>query len=428
MVEGRQLNSKDLYVRSLKLFPGGVNSPVRAFSPYPFFVKRAKGSKLVSVEGKKYIDYCMSYGALLFGHAYPPIIDAVNEAVEDGTVFGTPSEKEVEVAELIAKIVPSMEMMRFVTSGAEATMHAIRLARGHTSRKKIVKFDGCYHGAHDSMLVKAGSGATTFGVSSSLGVPDEVARNTIVVPYNNIEKLEDVVDQNSDEIAAVIIEPVIGNLGLILPKDGYLQKLRKITKHYEILLIFDEVITGFRLGLGGAQKHFGVNADLATFGKVIGGGLPFAFFGGRRDVMVNLAPRGRVYQAGTFSGNPLCVSVALRVIHELRNHKSIYDELGKKCNAIARAASENIEKRGLDASVNRIGSMFQIFFTKDDVIDYATALTSDTSKFKSYFSKLLSSGIFIPPSQFETCFLSAAHNESDVNVTIEKIGVVMSRV
>ena len=414
------MRSEELYNRALKLFPGGVNSPVRAFSPYPFFAKKAKGSKIVSVDNISYTDYCMSYGAVLFGHAYSPIKDAVNEAIENGSLFGTPSVKEVELAELISKYIPSMEMMRFVNSGAEAAMHAIRVARGYTSRMKIVKFDGCYHGAHDSTLVKAGSGATTFGVPNSLGVPEDVAKNTIVIPYNDIGTLESVIISNADEIAAIIIEPVIGNAGLILPKEGYLQKLRQISRDNGILLIFDEVITGFRLAFGGAQEYFGIKADLVTYGKVVGGGLPFAIFGGRRDVMEILAPKGKVYQAGTYCGNPLSVAVASHVISELRKRSnSIYAELDGKSRAISRALREIVEKEEIDANVNSIASMFQIFFTKKDVIDYASALTCKTVIFKKYFDGLLSSRIFIPPSQFETCFISLAHTKADVNKIIE---------
>ncbi len=422
------MRSEELYKGALKLFPGGVNSPVRAFSPYPFFVKKANGSKIISVDNIRYTDYCMSYGAMLFGHAYPPIVDAVNEAIENGSLFGAPSEKEVELAELISRHITSMEMMRFVNSGAEATMHAIRVARGYTNRMKIVKFEGCYHGAYDSMLVKAGSGATTFGVPNSLGVPEGAVENTIVIPYNNLEKVESVIKSNADEIAAIIIEPVIGNAGLILPKEGYLQKLRKISRDNNILLIFDEVITGFRLAFGGAQEYFGVKADLVTYGKVVGGGLPFAIFGGRRDVMENLAPKGKVYQAGTYSGNPLSVSVALHVVKELKKRSnSIYPELDRNCRAISRALRELVEKEEIDANVNSIASMFQIFFTKNDVVDYASALTSNTTIFKKYFSSLLCAKIFIPPSQFETCFLSLAHTKEDVTTTVETLSEVIQR-
>lgn len=414
------MRSEELYKRALKLFPGGVNSPVRAFSPYPFFVRKAKGSKIVSIDNIRYTDYCMSYGAMLFGHAHPPLVDVVHESIKNGSLFGAPSEKEVELAELISKCIPSMEMMRFVNSGAEATMHAIRVARGYTNRMKVVKFEGCYHGAYDSMLVKAGSGATTFGIPNSLGVPEETVKDTIVLPYNNFEKLESVIKRRADEIAGMIIEPVIGNAGLIIPKDGYLQKLRKISRDYGILLIFDEVITGFRLAFGGAQEYFGIEADVVTYGKVVGGGLPFAIFGGRRDIMENLVPKGKVYQAGTYSGNPLSVSTALYVVRELRRRSnSIYSKLHRDCRTISRALREIVEKEEIDASVNSIASMFQIFFTKNDVVDYASALTCDTAVFKKYFDSLLSSKIFVPPSQFETCFLSLAHTKEDVNRAIE---------
>jgi len=422
------LNSEKLYKKALKLFPGGVNSPVRAFSPYPFFTKSGKGSKLISVDGRKYIDYCMSYGALLFGHAYPPIIDAIKKSAKYGTIFGTPSEKEIELAELIIDGVPSIEMARFVNTGAEATMHSIRLARGFTNRSKIVKFEGCYHGAHDSVLVKAGSGAMTFGVPDSLGVTNDVAENTIVLPYNNSEKFESVIEEKHNEIAAVIVEPVIGNAGLIVPKGGFLQKLRSVTKRYGIVLIFDEVVTGFRLGLGGAQEYFGVKADLVTYGKVIGGGLPFAFFGGNREIMEMLVPKGKVYQAGTYSGNPLCVSVALSVLNELtRNRTRIYSTINEGCENLSRALNDVIRDRKVKAKVYSIASMFQIFFTENNVIDYVSALTSNVTLFRRYFVGILSAGIFVPPSQFETCFISTAHTEDDIDKTVAAIDLTMSK-
>lgn len=427
MVARNFLISEELYKKALKLFPGGVNSPVRAFSPYPFFVKRAKGSKLISVDDVSYIDYCMSYGALLFGHANQIVVDAIKESVGGRCIFGVPSDKEVELAELIVRVVPSMEMVRFVSTGVEATMHAIRLARGYTKRKKVVKFEGCYHGAHDSVLVKAGSGATTFGVASSLGIPEEISRNTIVLPYNDFEKFEEVVRENSSDIAAVIVEPVMGNSGLILPNLGFLQKLRKVTEEYEVVLIFDEIITGFRLALGGAQEYFKIKADLITYGKVIGGGLPFAFFGGKRDIMENLAPKGKVYQAGTYSGNPLCVSVALSVLNELRENSSLYSRLSRNCRDISKALRDIAEDKDVNARVYSIASMFQIFFTKNDVSDYASALTSDVVLFKKYFDHLLSEGVFIPPSQFETCFVSTAHTNDDINRTIDAINSAMSK-
>lgn len=422
------MNSEKLYKKALKLFPGGVNSPVRVFPPYPFFTKNGKGSKLTSVDGRKYIDYCMSYGALLFGHAYSPIIDTIKESVKYGTIFGTPSEKEIELAELIIGSIPSIEMVRFVNTGAEATMHSIRLARGFTNRSKIVKFEGCYHGAHDSVLVKAGSGAMTFGVPDSLGVTNDVAENTIVLPYNNSEKFESVIEEKHSEIAAVIVEPVIGNAGLIIPKDDFLQKLRSMTKRYEIVLIFDEVITGFRLGLGGAQEYFGVKADLVTYGKVIGGGLPFAFFGGNREIMEMLAPEGKVYQAGTYSGNPLCVSVALVVLNELkRNRTRVYSKINGSCKSLSGALNDIIRDRKVKAKVYSIASMFQIFFTGNTVIDYNSALTSNITLFRRYFAGILHAGIFVPPSQFETCFISTAHTEDDIDKTVNVIDLTMSK-
>lgn len=422
------MNSNELYKKSLKLFPGGVNSPVRFFSPYPFFTKAAKGSKLVSVEGRKYIDYCMSYGALLFGHAYPPIIDVVKESVKHGTIFGTPSEKETELAELIISSIPSMEMIRFVNTGSEATMHSIRLARGFTRRSKIVKFEGCYHGSHDSVLVKAGSGASTFGVPNSLGVPDVIAENTIVLPYNDLERFENTVKEHHDKIAAVIVEPVMGNAGLVLPKEGFLQQLRKKTREYGIILIFDEVVTGFRLGLGGAQEYFGVNADIVTYGKVIGGGLPFAFFGGDREIMGMLAPKGHVYQAGTYSGNPLCVAVALYVLSELkRNQTKIYQKISDNCRYLSRTINDVIRDRKVMAKIYFIASMFQLFFTKSDIVDYTSVLTSNMVLFRRYFTDVLSAGIFVPPSQFETCFLSYSHTKDDIDRTIDAIDLTMSK-
>jgi len=422
------LNSEKLYRKSLNFFPSGVNSPVRFFHPYPFFVKAGKGSKLISVEGREYIDYCMSYGALLFGHAYPPIIEAVKKSVIHGTIFGTPSEKETELAELIVNTIPSMEMVRFVSTGTEATMHSIRLARGFTKRSKIVKFEGCYHGAHDSVLVKAGSGASTFSVPSSLGITDEIVKNTITLPYNNPQKFERVIEKYHDKIAAVIVEPVMGNAGLILPKEGFLQKLRRMTKEYGIILIFDEVITGFRLGLGGAQEYFGIKADLATYGKVIGGGLPFAFFGGNKEIMEMLAPKGRVYQAGTYSGNPLCVSVALYMLNELkRTQTRIYQKIDRNCEYLSRTISEIIRDRRMNAKICSIASMFQLFFTKEDIIDYDSVQASDTVLFYRYFTSLLSAGVFVPPSQFETCFISNAHMKDDIDRAVYAIDLAMSK-
>jgi glutamate-1-semialdehyde 2,1-aminomutase len=411
--------SERLFERARRLMPGGVNSPVRAFLPYPFFTKRAEGSKLFDVDGKEYIDYCLGFGPLILGHAYPKVIDAVKAQVEDGTLFGTPSEQEVELAELVCKVVPSAEMVRLVSTGGEATMSAIRLARGVTGRKKIIKFEGCYHGAHDSVLVKAGSGAETFGMPDSLGVPEETARNTVVVPFNDVEAFEKAVKKEQKELAAVIVEPVIGNIGVVLPKEGFLQTMREVTEQYGVVLIFDEVITGFRLALGGAQEYYCVEPDLTTLGKIMGGGFPLAAFAGREDMMRMIAPSGKVYQAGTFSGNPVSVAAGLATLKVLRESKSFYSRLEKKCEKQAKGLEGVAEGLGLKVQVNRVGSMFQMFLTDEPVYDYASAKKSDSKRFMSMHSKLLDLGVFVPASQFETCFLSSAHTDRDIAKTIE---------
>jgi len=411
--------SERLYEKARKLMPGGVNSPVRAFLPYPFFTRCAKGSKLFDVDGREYIDYCMGYGPLILGHAYPKVIEAVSKQLEDGTLFGTPSEQEVELAELICKVVPSAEMVRLVSTGGEATMSAIRLARGFTGRKKIIKFEGCYHGAHDCVLVKAGSGAETFGIPDSLGVPEETARNTVVVPFNDVDAFEKAVKKEQKELAAVIVEPVIGNIGVVLPKEGFLEVLREVTERFGVVLIFDEVITGFRLGLGGAQEYYGVKPDLTTLGKILGGGFPMAAYAGREDIMRMIAPSGKVYQAGTFSGNPVSVAAGLATLRVLRGRKGFYSELERKCEKLVRALEGVAEGLGLRVQVNRVGSMFQMFLAEEPVFDYASAKKSDSKKFMAMHRKLLDLGVFVPPSQYETCFLSAAHTDVDYAKTIE---------
>lgn len=412
--------SEELFEKAKRLIPGGVNSPVRAFEPYPFFVEKAKGSKLFSVDGAAYIDYCMAYGALILGHCSEEVLNAVKEQLDKGTVYGAPTEQEVKFAELISKIYPSMEMLRLVSSGTESTMHAIRVARGFTGRKKIIKFEGCFHGSHDSVLVKAGSGAAWLGAPSSLGVPEETASNTIVLPYNNFEALEETLKREGNEIAAVILEPVIANSGLIMPKDGYLAFLRRKTEEQGVVLIFDEIVTGFRVSLGGAQEYYGVKPDLTTLGKILGGGFPLAVFGGKKEIMENLAPSGKVYQAGTFSGNPISVAAgysAIKMLHKKQN--KVYTELERSCEKLVSALKDLISDYGLSAQVNGLASMFQIFFTSTPITDYIAVKTSEIQKFTSYFRSLLSRGIFIPPSQFETCFLSTAHSDEDLNCTVE---------
>jgi glutamate-1-semialdehyde 2,1-aminomutase len=412
--------SEKLFERAKRLIPGGVNSPVRAFCPYPFFTKYAKGSRIVDIDGNEYIDYCMGYGPLILGHAPELVVEAVMGQLERGTLYGTPTEQEVELAELICKAVPCAEMVRLVNTGTEATMSAIRVARGFTGRKKIVKFEGCYHGAYDYVLVKAGSGAATFGIPNSLGVPEETTRNTLVLPYNDAENLEKVIEREGHDIAAVIIEPVIGNAGVILPKNGYLKRIRELTKENGIVLIFDEVITGFRLALGGAQEYYGITPDMVTLGKVLGGGFPIAAFAGRREIMERIAPFGKVYQAGTFSGNPISVVAGLATLKSIKaKGKAFYQELNSKRRIICKAVEDLAEDMGFPVQVNGIASMFQLFFAKDEVIDYESALKADRVKFADYHRELMKNSVFVPPSQFETCFISSAHSKEDIEASIE---------
>lgn len=401
--------------------PGGVNSPVRAFEPYPFFTKYAKGSRLVDVDGNEYIDYCLAYGPLILGHSHSEVVAAVKEQLERGTMYGTPTELEVDLAELVCRNVPSINVIRLVSTGTEATMSTIRVARAYTGKKKIVKFEGCYHGAHDSVLVKAGSGATTIGAPDSLGIPEETAHNTVVVPFNDIEALERVLS-NDDDLAAVIMEPVIGNIGVVLPKEGYLQKVRMLTKRYGVLLIFDEVITGFRLAFGGAQEYYGILPDMTTLGKILGGGFPIGAYGGRKDIMEMIAPLGKVYQAGTFSGNPISVTAGLAALRFIQKMgKSFYVEIEEKRKKICDAILDFMEDHDLNYQVNSVASMFQVFFSNEPVYDYLTAKRSDTKAHKVYRTELLKHGVFVPPSQFETCFLSIAHSHDDLEETIEAI-------
>ena len=420
MVESN-LNSKSktLFERAKKILPGGVNSPVRAFEPYPFFVECAQGSKMYDADGKAYVDYCMAYGALLLGHAYPEIIEAVKNQLAKGTLYGAPTEREVEFAELIQKSSPCMEMLRLVNSGTEATMHAIRTARGYTGRKKIIKFEGCFHGSHDSVLVKAGSGATSFGAPNSLGIPEEITQNTIVLPYNDVEALEAIFKGEGNEIAAVIVEPVMANVGLILPQKDYLSYLRKVTSDYGTVFIFDEIITGFRLALGGAQEYFNVKPDMATLGKVLGGGFPLAAFGGKKEIMQTVSPVGKVYQAGTFSGNPVSATAGFTILSILSQKKNqIYPNLERNCDELRKALTDLAVAHKVPAQVYNIASLYQIFFTNKPITDYACAKHSDLQMFTTYFQELLHQGVFIPPSQFETCFVSTAHSEDDLKFTI----------
>ena len=420
--------SEHLYKRARELIPGGVNSPVRNYSPYPLFVASAKGSRFRTVDGDEYLDYCMAYGALLDGHANQEVVEAVKNALARGSIYGQPTEMEVELASLIKSLVPSMEMVRLVNSGTEATMHSLRLARGFTGRQKILKFEGGYHGAHDSVLVRAGSGASSLGIPSSEGISKSIANDTLVAEFNDEEMTTKIIEDHARELAAVIVEPAMGNMGPILPKPGFLQTLRKITEERQIMLIFDEVITGFRVALGGAQEYFKIRPDMTVLGKVLGGGLPIAAFGGRREIMERLAPLGGVYQAGTYNGNPVSVAASLAMLQSLKRRAGqLYPKLDKTGEQMRRGINDLIESRKLAAQVNGLSSMFQIFFTDQPVTDYDSAKTSDTARFNKYFHSLLASRVFVPPSQFETCFLATSHKDDEIQATLEAIGSALSK-
>lgn len=412
-------NSKHLYDRAIKRLPGGVNSPVRAYQAVgrtPRFIQSAKGAHITDVDGNEMIDYVCSWGPGILGHADPRVVEQVKKACDEGLTYGAPTEREVEMAELLAELVPSMEVSRLVSSGTEATMSAIRVARGYTRRDKIIKFRGCYHGHSDGLLVKAGSAALTTSVPDSAGVPADYTKNTLVAEYNNRESVRELFEENPDSIAAIIVEPVAANMGVVLPQDGFLAFLREITSKYGALLIFDEVITGFRLALGGAQQYFHVTPDLSTFGKIIGGGMPVGAYGGREDIMRMVSPDGPVYQAGTLSGNPIATAAGLATLRILKEDTGIYDRLEARAKELADAVREAAGER---VSVNQIGSLMSIFFTGDAVTDYESAMHSDTKQYADYFGYLLDRGIYVAPSQFEAMFLSDAHSKEDVECTIE---------
>ena len=413
--------SEQLFRRAQEIIPGGVNSPVRAFRAvggHPLFIQRGEGSHIWDADGREFIDYVGSWGPLIFGHRPAAVIKALEEVLAIGTSFGAPTEREVELAELITKFVPSVEKVRLVNSGTEATMSAIRLTRGFTGRERIVKFDGCYHGHGDSLLVKAGSGVATFGLPDSPGVPQSLAELTAVLPFNNPEALKAEFDRRGNDIASVIIEPVVGNMGCVPPRAGYLELLRDVTKRSGTVLIFDEVMTGFRLARGGAQQRYGIQADLTTMGKVIGGGLPVGAYGGRAEIMNRVAPAGPVYQAGTLSGNPLAVAAGLATLRQLE-HENPYAKLEQFGVRLERGLLEAAEKAGVRARVNRVGSMFTLFFTNQDVLDFESAKTSDTQQFNRFFNGMLKHGVYLPPSQFEAAFISATHTNADIDRTID---------
>ncbi|MDK2795364.1 MAG: glutamate-semialdehyde -aminomutase [Archaeoglobaceae archaeon] len=411
----RMERSVELYKEAIELMPGGVSSPVRAFKPNPFYVSKAIGSKLYDVDGNEFIDYCLGYGALILGHANAEVKNALKEQLDKGWLYGTPIELEVRYAKLIRKFFPSIEMLRFVNSGSEATMSALRLARGFTGRDKIVKIEGSFHGSHEAVLVKAGSGATTFGTPNSAGVPKDFVKNTLQVPYNDAEKLSELLEKNKD-VACVIMEPVMGNSALIIPEGDYLKEVRRITEENDVLLIFDEIITGFRLSLGGAQKFFGVKADITTLGKIAGGGFPIGIYGGRKEIMSKVSPSGDVYQAGTFSGNPMSLLAGYTTVKILERERVIEktaEKTEKLCKGIQDVLSN---KEGIELA--QIASMFCVYFGKTPK-NYSEALKLEKEAYMRFFWKLIENGVFLPPSQFETCFMSGAHDDEDIDRTIE---------
>ena len=411
--------SKKLFLRAKKVIPSGINSPVRFYDPYPFFVKKADGSVIWDVDGNDYLDFCNGYGALLLGHRRKEILSAVLSQLKNGTLYCAPTDIEVELSELIVRNYPSMGKVRLVNTGSEATMTAIRLARGFTKKKKIIKFEGCYHGAHDSVLVKAGSGAAHNGISISEGGLDDVSKNTLVVQYNNSQDLNSVLEKQKD-VACVIIEPVLANMGLVLPEKKFLAEIRKITKDHDVPLIFDEVVTGFRMSPGGAQQYFGIKPDLTTLGKALGNGFVIAAVGGKNEIMNMLSPQGKVYQASTYAGNPVSVAAAIASIKTINKHKNkIYPKLELSCTILAKAIKDLATDLKIPHQINFISSMFQIFFTDKPVCDYNSAKKSDATKFKKLFATLLKNGVFVAPSQLETVFLSYTHTTNDLHNTLE---------
>jgi glutamate-1-semialdehyde 2,1-aminomutase len=424
-----------IYKRSSELFkiakdyiPGGVNSPVRAFKSVggtPIFASKALGAYVYDEDDNKYIDYISSWGPMILGHAHKKVINAISETAKKGTSFGMPTSLETDLAKLALSMAPGMDKIRFVNSGTEACMSAIRLARGFTKKDKIVKFSGCYHGHSDSFLIQAGSGVVTFGTPNSPGVTQGTAKDTLIAPYNNLKFVERLIENNINEIAAIIIEPVAGNMGCIVPKDGFIEGLRVLCDKNDILLIFDEVMTGFRLASGGAQELLGVNADIVTYGKVIGGGLPVGAFASRNEIMKELSPEGSVYQAGTLSGNPLAMSAGIATLTELKENNGIYKSLEEKSLYLEKEMIKVLEKTSVDFKINRLGSMISLHFTSDEVIDFETAQKGNNDKFKKYFHGMLNEGIYLPPSAFESYFLNDALSYSDIELTINALTKVL---
>ena len=418
-------NSIQLFSRAQQSIPGGVNSPVRAFKSVggiPLFIKKAKGAYLYDADGNQYIDYINSWGPMILGHAYEPVVKAIQEKAVDSTSFGAPTELEVEMAELIKSMVPNVDLIRMVSSGTEACMSALRLARGYTGKNKFIKFEGCYHGHADSFLVKAGSGVATFNIQTVPGVTGGVSNDTLTCAYNDLDAVKKLVAENKNEIAAIIIEPVAGNMGCIIPKEGFLDGLRKICDEENIIFIFDEVMTGFRLAQGGAQERLKINADLVTYGKVIGAGMPVGAFGGKKEIMQHIAPLGNVYQAGTLSGNPIAMIAGYTLLKELKDNPAIYKELDEKAAYLKKGLNDVLKSSGQPYVINQLGSMISIHFSDKPVINFSAAASANNSLFNKYFHHMLNEGIYLPPSAYETWFLSNALTNEDLEKTIEATG------
>ena len=420
--------SQQLYEQARKLIPGGVNSPVRACKSVgadPLFIDRAEGCRIFDADGNSFIDYIGSWGPMILGHRHPAVIGAVASVLERGTSFGAPIDLEIELAKLVIEAVPSVDIVRMVNSGTEATMSAVRLARGATGRDLVIKFDGCYHGHADTLLVAAGSGVATLGIPGSPGVPEAVAKHTLSLPFNDIECIQKVMNEQGDQIACIIVEPVAGNMGMVPPADGFLQSLRQLTEKHGALLIFDEVMTGFRVAMGGAQSRYGISPDLTCFGKIIGGGLPVGAYGGRREVMENIAPQGSVYQAGTLSGNPIAMAAGIATLQQVMQ-EGFYENLEKTTRKLADGLDAAAQNAGISAKVDHVGSMLGMFFTDQEVNNFDDAKLCDLELFSAFYNGMRENGIYIAPSQFEALFVSAAHSEADIDETIQAADAVLS--
>ena len=425
----KRTRSESLFQTAQQYIPGGVNSPVRAFKAVggnPLFIVKGKGARITDADGNEFIDYVASWGPLIFGHAHPQIVEAVSQQAQLGTSFGAPTELEIELAQKVAEAVPSIETVRLVSSGTEATLSALRLARGFTGRDKIVKFEGCYHGHGDSLLVKAGSGVLSLGLPDCPGIVNDLAKKTLTLPYNDINAVEELFSSLGKEIACLIVEPIAGNMGVVPPQPGFLEVLRKVTAKSGTLLIFDEVITGFRVAFGGAQKLYGVSPDLTCLGKIIGGGLPVGAYGGKKEIMDHIAPTGAVYQAGTLSGNPLAVTAGIEMLN-LLSQPGVYDDLEKMSERLCHGFKENVKQAGVTATFTRVGSMFSMFFTDQEIVSFESVKTSDTHLFKRYFNAMLEEGIYIAPSQFEAGFMSAVHTDEDIDATLAAQGRALKK-